>query len=222
MNKKTELINNIKKTKNLNKLLRLSKLLISNKESDSFILLKDKISSYKKNKNFHEKYLKPILIYSCKEADLKSVKFFFENFNFKFDFDFIFSLLFHSVKNFSIFKFIYNYLNLSNNGQYLIVLLIFINHTNKKLAKNILNHMNFNFSNHIEEILSFLLTVNEFECFKKYTKNEYAFSDFILDYDYENKAIKKYPVYKERINNLDKPVYEKRYKDYLIEKVNEF
>lgn len=222
MSKENQLINEIKKTKNINKLLRLSRLLINNKESDFFILLKDKISSYQNNKNFQKKYLKPILIHASKELDFKSIKFFFKNFKVELDIDFIFSLIFHSVKNFNIFKFIYNYLNLSNNGKYMVILLIFINHINKKLAKNILNYINLDFSKHIVEILSFLLKFNNYECFKKYTIHEYSFSDFILDYDFEYKAIEKYPIYKNKINKLDKPVYEKKYKEYLIEKVNKF
>ena len=71
-------------------------------------------------------------------------------------------------------------------------------------------------------ILSFLLEAKEHECFKKYTKYEYAFSDFILDFDYENKAISRYPLYKDRISDFDKHIYEERYKNYLMEKVNSF
>ena len=60
MNRKHEIASEIKKTKNLNKLLRLSKSFIDNEGGELFYLLEDKITSFEKNKNFQEKYLHPI------------------------------------------------------------------------------------------------------------------------------------------------------------------
>lgn len=222
MNRKHEIASEIKKTKNLNKLLRLSKSFIDNEGGELFYLLEDKITSFEKNKNFQEKFLHPILIHSCKTLDLKSLNFFFTKFEIQANFELLFSLLYYSIRKFNVFKYVYDSFNLNLNGKYAVVLLLFVQHTNKKLAKDIIDHIDLNCSSNIEQILSFLLEAKEHECFKKYTKYEYAFSDFILDFDYENKAISKYPLYKDRISDFDKHVYEERYKNYLMKKVNSF
>lgn len=220
--KNTNIIIQIEKTKNLNKLLRLSESLISNDGSQYLDNLKEHISQFQNKKNFQNKYLQPILIHSCKVLDLKALQFFFKNFDIEGNFELIFSLIYYSIRKFSVFKYIYNNFDFNLNGKYAVILLIFSQNINKKVAKHILNYMNLNYSRNIEEILSFLLETKENECFKKYTKHEYAFSDFLLDYDYENKAISKYPIYKNRISEFDKNIYEERYKQYLMEKVSKF
>lgn len=215
-------VNEIHKTKNLNKLLRLSRTLIENNTFDEFADCYEKIESFNQSKNFQNNYIKEILYIVIRYDRSNFLNYILKEHTVNKNFELFFAIAYKSIDCARLFKIIIGYFNLNMKAKYAVLLLIFVNKPNKKEAKKILKYLEINFTEELPPIFEFLINVKEFECFKKYSNYEYGFSDFLCEYDYEHNIIRHYHLFKNKISDFDRNIYDKRYNIYLKEKIKQF
>ena len=217
-------INEINKTKRIDKLLRLSIILIENNALEEYQSCFEKIESFKNNKNFQDVYIKEVCGFSTSLHRTKFLSYILNNHTINNNFELFFTIAYYGINNANIIKMVLGHFNINLKAKYAMLLLLFINRPKQKEAKRILKYLEMDFTNEAKNIYQFFNEVNDEqkEWIKKRSDKEYGFSDFISEYDYKHFIIKHYHSFKDYLSPIDKDFYSNRYKLYLSENIKQF
>jgi hypothetical protein len=219
-----KIIEEIHKTKRLNKLLRLSIILIENDLLQEFKSVKEKIMRFENLKNFQKGYIIKILIEAVKQKKTEFITYILNNLNVKLDLESYISLIFYSTKKYSVFKIIFHKFKKHFNLEivFTTIFILLTLKTDKYSTEKIFNLLSPMFINHLEELYKFLINFEDKNLFYKEKNNEFSLSDFIVKFDSYNQIIRHHNEFKIYLSYRDKPFLDNLYMNYLKKNIENF